>query len=88
MTDKSEALNRRYELSFKRQMVAETFVEGVTIAAVARRHELDAKIAAVCPITAPVKVSASRLQFSADKLSYYIYHIKDIMLYKGYDEAD
>ncbi len=45
MPDKSGALNRRrYELSFKRQMVAETFSEGATIAAVARRHGLNANL--------------------------------------------
>ncbi|MEI8180855.1 transposase [Aestuariivirga sp.] len=45
MPDKSGTLNRRrYELSFKRQMVAETFAEGATIAAVARRHGLNANL--------------------------------------------
>ena len=51
MPDKSGALNRRrYELSFKRQMVAETFAEGATIAAVARRHGLNAKSAIRFPL--------------------------------------
>lgn len=76
MTDKSEALNRRYELSFKRQMVAETFVEGVTIAAVARRHELDAKIAAVCPTVLLLRPSRSPPRgFNLVRISFHIIFI-------------
>ena len=41
MTDKSGSPHRRYELLFKRQVVAETFVDGATIAAAARRHGIN-----------------------------------------------
>ena len=44
MTDKIGTPRRRYELSFKRQAVAETFVDGATIAAVASRHGLNANL--------------------------------------------
>ena len=44
MTDKSGTLRRRYELLFKRQLVAETFEDGATIAAVARRHGINANL--------------------------------------------
>ncbi len=44
MMDKRREPRRRYELAFKRQVVAETLVEGATIAAVARRHGLNANL--------------------------------------------
>ena len=44
MTDKRGEPRRRYEHSFKRQVVAETLVEGATIAGIARRHGLNANL--------------------------------------------
>ena len=44
MTDKRGEPRRRYEVVFKRQVVAETLVEGATVAAVARRHGLNANL--------------------------------------------
>lgn len=44
MTDKRGGPRRRYEVGFKRLVVAETLVEGATVAAVARRHGLNANL--------------------------------------------
>jgi transposase len=44
MTAKRGEPRRRYELAFKRQVVAETQAEGATVAAVARRHGLNANL--------------------------------------------
>ena len=44
MTDKRGEPRRRYEHSFKRQVVAETLVEGATIAGIALRHGLNANL--------------------------------------------
>lgn len=48
MTNKRGEPRRRYELSFKRQVVAETLVEDATVAAVARRHGLNANLVFNC----------------------------------------
>ena len=44
MTDKRGEPRRRYEHSFKRQVVAETLVEGASIAGIALRHGLNANL--------------------------------------------
>ena len=44
MSDKRGEPRRRYEVGFKRQVVAETLVEGATVAALARRHGLNANL--------------------------------------------